>query len=247
MTRQDVIRQIVTRDVGKLALAADKVAEQAGELYAAACEHFGTWETALRYAGVGRRNLFADFASRRKLVLQRIRKLSCNGSCLSTDHVARRRPTLFKAARRYFGSWRQALIAAQIDPAQVDVPTKPRRLDRDAIIDALKQRHATNLSMAWGDTCREDRALATAAKNCFSTWRRALRAAGLEPTRKVTPHAYRFWNKETVLAAIQQRRRDGKALTANRVREDDSALASAARRYFGSWRDALTAAGITAK
>ena len=53
----------------------------------------------------------------------------------------------------------------------------------------------------------------------------------------------RKWNKETVIAAIQERNRQGLPLT--RVRRDDSGLESAGHKWFGTWRSAVVAAGLT--
>ena len=248
MTREDVIRQIVKRDVGKQALAAERVAQQAGELYAAACEHFGTWDTALRYAGVRRRNVYAKSAARRSVLLTRIRKLFYCGNNISAGHVAVRRPGLLKAAQKHFGSWRKALIAARIDPRQVNHPTKRRRLNRETIIVALNRRHAAGKSMTWGDTCREDRDLATAAKHSFRSWQRALIAAGLEAPQPVpgneTKRPRRSWSRDRIVVAIQQRYREGKSLSSHRVHIEDAGLTVAAWRHFGSWTAALAAAGI---
>ncbi|MEX2187003.1 MAG: hypothetical protein WD875_09430 [Pirellulales bacterium] len=248
MTREDVIRQIVKRDIGKQPLTAERVAEQANELYAAACEHFGTWDTALQYAGVRRRNVYANSAARRSVLLTRIRKLFYCGNNISAGRVAARRPGLFNAAKKHFGSWRSALIAAQIDPRQVRRPSKRRRLNHQQIIDALKRRHAAGKSMTWGDTCREDRALATAAKHHFRSWQRALIAADLETPQplpgKKTKSARRCWSQDRVVAAIQQRHREGKSLSSYRVHADDASLTAAAIRQFGSWNAALAAAGI---
>ncbi|MEX2112841.1 MAG: hypothetical protein WD845_06615 [Pirellulales bacterium] len=244
MTREDVIRRIVERDVSQQSLVADRVAEQDHELYAAACQQFGTWETALRYAGVGRRSLFAGFARRRELLLARIDELCVKGANLSAEYNRQRRPALYRAARTYFGSWAEVLVAAAIDPAQAESSTGPRHLDRAAIIDALKRRHAAMRPMTWSATCREDHGLATAAKHCFSNWQAALHAAGLQPSRKTSKRPRRRWSKDSIRAAIQQRHRDGKSLAANRVYRDDPPLVPAAIRYFGSWTAALAAAGI---
>jgi hypothetical protein len=54
----------------------------------------------------------------------------------------------------------------------------------------------------------------------------------------------RKWDDEIVIQRIQDRRREGRPLTYERTRTDDSALVAAARRYFGNWRAALKAAGI---
>jgi hypothetical protein len=55
MSRQEVIRQIVARELNRLSLAEDVVREELPALHESACEFFGTWETALRYAGICRR------------------------------------------------------------------------------------------------------------------------------------------------------------------------------------------------
>ena len=57
MTREDVIRRIVELDLQDQGLSAEFVQRNARQLHAAACEHFGTWDTALQYAGVGVRRV----------------------------------------------------------------------------------------------------------------------------------------------------------------------------------------------
>ena len=57
MSREAIIRQIVHRDLEQLGLAEEIVQREESELYVAACDHFGTWETALTYAGVDVRHV----------------------------------------------------------------------------------------------------------------------------------------------------------------------------------------------
>lgn len=49
---------------------------------------------------------------------------------------------------------------------------------------------------------------------------------------------------QTYLALRDKRCREGKPLSANAVRDDDSPLHASASNYFGSWAKALTAAGL---
>ena len=53
----------------------------------------------------------------------------------------------------------------------------------------------------------------------------------------------RRWNRQRIIAAIQERQRRGLKLTD--VDEHDVALAQAARAYFGGWAAAVQAAGST--
>ncbi len=57
MSRKKVIQEIVLRHNAKLPWTVDVVIADANELYQQACEHFGTWETALQYAGVNIRRI----------------------------------------------------------------------------------------------------------------------------------------------------------------------------------------------
>ena len=51
----------------------------------------------------------------------------------------------------------------------------------------------------------------------------------------------RRWNKERIVAAIREWHEQGKSLT--HVWAEDSGLVFAAHHYFGSWRNAVLAAG----
>ena len=53
------------------------------------------------------------------------------------------------------------------------------KLDRQEIIQTLRKRHEAGLTLKCTEVCLENRDLATAAINAFSSWGRALAAAGL--------------------------------------------------------------------
>ena len=83
--------------------------------------------------------------------------------------------------------------------------------------------------------------LASAAKRHFGSWRSAVTAAGLAH-RLAAPRTVRRWTKDAVLRAILSRQRQGLPLA--NAYKDDSGFYSAAKKYFGSWTDALRAAGL---
>jgi len=246
MLRRDVIRAIVERDRERTGLTEEVVLKEARVLYAAACKHFGTWETALRYAGVDFRYLKPRCDYSRDRVLGAIRKLCISGYSLSARHNMRRDRQLYRAALRHFGSWRQALEAAGIDLRHAHINAKPRQHDKKQIIETLQQRHRDGLTLCWSEVCLKNRAVATAAKNTFGSWSKALAAAGIAPE----PHRVAFgdrWDKEHIVARIQERQRQGMAVSYVAVNKDHPALVSAARRLFGNWSRALQAAGIASE
>jgi len=243
MSREDVIRRIVEREMQGHGLTEEAVLQDAPELHQSACALFGTWDTALKYAGVSRRRVRAKRAYTREQVRGKIRKLCLNGYNLTAMHNMRRDHRLYQSARQHFGTWRQALEAAGIDLKHANLSSKPRRLDKQEIIDALRQRHQAGLSLAWNEICLENRVFARAAKNAFRSWRRALAAAGILPEMSQIPHNKK-WDKQRIIEMIQERHRQGKPLRYTQVKRDHATLAHAAKTYFGNWSKALAAAGL---
>jgi hypothetical protein len=195
-------------------------------LAAAAQRRFGSWRKALSAAGL-------DLPQKqttqwtRELVIAEIRRWHERG--LSLTRVWEEYSTLSAAAGRHFGGWHQAIAAAGLE-----APRNVRKWTRDRVVKAIRERHqpGTSVSEIW----RADKALCAAAVRCFGSWRSALMAAGLQPARK-------RWTKQLVIQGIRARHNRGLALTGI-VFKQDGALARAAVRHFGSWREALLAAGI---
>jgi len=206
----------------------------------------GFGDTALRYAGFDTRRIKTLHAYSREGVTKEIRRMCLSGYGLSAARNQRRDRRLYRAAIQHFGTWKAALQAAGIDPKHAHLASKPRQLDKQKILQALQQRHQAGQSLCWNEVCLENHAMATAAKHAFGGWCKALVAAGIEPEpRRVT--SGRKWDKERVIAQIQERQRQGKPLTYSAVRRDHPGLTQAARRYFGRWRAALEAAGIVSE
>lgn len=135
---------------------------------------------------------------------------------------------LCTAAYKFFGNWRNAVIAAGLK-------NKLRRTwDRPTIIRLLQARYQSGQSMtsAWND----DPTLFSASQRYFGNWGKALQAAGIDPPQ------HRSWTKVNVVAAIRERQR--KRLSMTSVWEDDQLLYRGAIGRYGTWNNALAVAGI---
>ena len=112
MSREDVIRRLVSREQQELDLSEEAVSEEDPELHALAGAHFGTWETALEYAGI---DLLGPLARRQwdpEKVIEALWERQSRGlpmTGISDDDHA-----LYCACFRYFGSLKNALNAAGI-------------------------------------------------------------------------------------------------------------------------------------
>jgi hypothetical protein len=112
MSREDVIRRLVGREQRELALTEEAVRQDDPELHELACEYYGTWETALEYAGI---DLLANLPKRQwdpeKVIeaLQDRYELGLPMTDISwADHA------LACACFRYFGTLEKAFQAAGI-------------------------------------------------------------------------------------------------------------------------------------
>ena len=192
---------------------------------------FGTWHNALVAAGLASpesRPVPKKRWTKAKLLVE-IRRQSVPGLPMRITHNL----AFATAARKHFGSWQQALLAAGIDPVSWQTWSPQRVL---AEIRAWRQRGAP----VENDRL-EYRRLQVAARARFGSWRRALIAAGVR-----RPGQYmkweRKWTEQRIIEAIQDRHIRGLSLVAT----VDYKLSAAGARHFGSWHAALQAAGLLA-
>jgi len=120
-----------------------------------------------------------------------------------------------------------------------------RRWTDGAILERIRQLVERGSDLSWTAVVHSpERALAaTAVRSChFGSWQAALREAGVgDPSsvRRITR-----WDTEAIVATIRRRRVESLPLNAKAVERELPALFAAARRRFGSWNEALRAAGI---
>jgi hypothetical protein len=196
------------------------------QLYQQGIWLFGNWDAALRAARFTPENTRLRTYWDDERVVSRIQLLRRKSVPLYPAYVLRHHPEVFAAAIRIFGSWRNALIAAGLEVP--DSPHDGRRGVLRALRDALEQHSENDLPEK----------LKLHAVYYFGSLRKA--KAALKTDRRVSAG----WSKAKILAMIIQRHRSGKPLGYAAARRDDTALVSAAEAYFGTWGDALYAAGI---
>ena len=244
MSREDIIRRIVERESQQRGLTEEAVLQDAPDLHQAACEHFGAWDTALQYAGVSVRRLYAKPRYTREEVIRRIRNHCCKGGKPSAKYFQNRDWHLYSAARYYFGRWRQALQAAGVNLHYARLRAKrARQYDKEQLLAALREWKAAGHSLEWPVICLQNRALATAVRHVCGSWHRAMSAVGLVPEKRPDARK-RKWSPQRVIECLQLRHQEGKPMHYKPMHADDNSLLCAAKAYFGNLGNALAAAGI---
>lgn len=193
----------------------------------AATRLFGSWRKALVAAGVPGAQPLQKWSKER--VIEHILARHRQGLALTKTWKEDR--ALHSAATRCFGGWQAALIAAKLGQTQ----GPRRRWTRDVTLAEIRNRARQRLPLK--AIYRLDPALHSATQRHFGGWYKAIEAAGIDIE---TP---RTWNRERLIAAIQDRHAQGISTTSTET--DDSGFRSAVYKHFDSWSQLREAAGIS--
>lgn len=161
----------------------------------------------------------------------------------NSNFVQVNHPILYQAALRHFGSWPKAVEAAGLEYSVVRVNKPFRRWSKKAIVAELKHRQREGLALNQRAVSQDDDSFYRAARRHFGLggWDKALRMIGLSSRAVVPP---RTWTKQQVLAKVHELCRAGVPLNcASLIKGDHRKLYCAGRKWFGSWRKTIEAAG----
>ena len=179
-TREQIVREILRREAQALPLTPGSEEGVESSLYQAAARVFGSWRNAVMAAGISPQRACTHDQWAPARILSIIRNLSRRHRPLSGGELKQRYGQLVAAARRRFGSWTKAVVAAGVDPVKL------RRVvpwSRERVIEAILMRALKNEPL--GARSVDPRSLADAGARIFGNWGKALAAAGLDPTRYV--------------------------------------------------------------
>jgi hypothetical protein len=176
-------------------------------------------------------------------IVEELQRLHKAGAKLSYNALAKRKQSLVSAAAYHFGSYREAVIKANI-PYE-DVLRRPR-WTKQTIIAQIKKARRAGIDLYWSAVSKRRDELGKAAfaslqPRLFGQWHRALHAAGLDADEI---SQYRAWDRHTVVFELKSRASDREALNSGALQREDPGLHAAAVRYFKTYDNALKAAKL---
>ena len=175
-TREEIVRQILQREAAGLPLTQGGANGVEQPLYQAAVRIFGSWRNAVTSAGISSdRAVPTDRWPPAKIFII-IRNLARRRRPISVVQLERRYGSMVAAARRLFGSWTKAVVAAGVDPAKFQrvVPWT-----RELVIEAILTRALRSDPLT--PRYVQPRSLVEAGRRFYGCWSAALAAAGLDP------------------------------------------------------------------
>jgi len=169
------------------------------------------------------------------------------GESLSPWTIYRNEPAVHANAKKYFGSYRAAIEAAGIDYRAVRSIDLTERWTPMKVLARIRKLHFEEPLNSTGDVRRRDSRLYDRCHRYFGGVVPAIEAAGI-PYARLPARRCRRWTKQPVLRTIQTLHAGGVPLRAEALSEHldvhaDTLLANAVE-FFGSWNNAVRAAGI---
>jgi len=241
-TRQlvlDSLRELHKRNVP---MRSHVIVELDSALRSHAIKFFGSFRQAVERAGIPYvvpQNESRQWTKQR--VIMGLRRLHGSGVLMNHSTVHRADSSLAKQTRRYWNSFRDAVEAAGIKFPLVRGVTRQWK-DSD-LLAALRQLHLQGIPMQWMAVVNADRGLAYTAYKRFGSFRAAVKAANLTYSRGGNGGIQ--WTRDLVVFRLVERQRGGLELYPSSVRRADLKLYLAAKRFFGSYRLAMQAAGLS--
>jgi hypothetical protein len=208
--------------------------------------YFKSHDAALTAAGIDPASVRRHMRWSKKLILQRLAELRAQGRNVATGALQKSNNKLALAIFQHFGSHDAALRAAGIDPLTV---RRYRVWTKKDVVAELRLRHRKGEPMNSSYLATHVRPLYGALQRHFGGFTNAVRAAGIDPLSVVCrsgpgSKSMRFWTQKLVLARLKERHAGRQDLRYETMRRKHHALFWAARELFGSYQDAVRAAGI---
>lgn len=174
------------------------IIENHRQLYRSCVEYLGSWEKALSLVGIDYlavkeehketiRQLTTLYS--KKYVIAELQKMKDSGEPLSRKWIKQRSAPLYDAIYNRFGSIKKAVEAAgydyqeEMEKAKELWLQKQREIqmkwDKDSVVEEIKRLHAEGIFLSSSYTRNMFQSLYDGAVNRFSSWGKAIEAAGL--------------------------------------------------------------------
>ncbi|MCC7500339.1 hypothetical protein IT396_00840 [Candidatus Nomurabacteria bacterium] len=244
--KEKVVVVIRNRYKRSLPLNSNHIQTRLGRLYAAAIKYHGSWPQAVAAAGLDYakfRKVTMRYWSKKAIVAEILRRSDTKLSIRGGD-VANEDPSLYRASIRHFGrrGWTKARMLAgfpPIDPSPLIIWSK------ETVIQEILQLHENGVPLNTGALGETYGYIRSAGEKHFGSWGKAITAAGLDYLTICKNKPRGWWTKSRLIQAIQNLDKQGLRLSSKSIKESHGDIFGSALSKFGSWSQAVEAAGIS--
>jgi len=201
-TKEQVILEINKIRSEKGDLSANYCMQKRSSLFHAGYDRFGSWENAIRSAGIDYSTILKHKQWSTHEILSEISLLREQGIDLSNKNIKKIRSDLVSIAENKFGSWANAVNAAGIDYFADVAINKNKYWTEEKIIADIKWLHSIEANLSSQAMQKSEiRDLFDAAKVKFGSWENAVNSSGLNyEIIKAVHYKYKCLDGKNVLS-----------------------------------------------
>lgn len=175
----------------------------------------------------------------KEIIKKTIREIYENGEPINSGYIQKNYYRLFSASRNYFGAWKNAIEASGFSYKEI---SKNKSYTEDSLIVELQYRHNKGIKIVG------DKKIQHWSVRLFGSMKNAIESANID-YQELLEKSYserqpRRWSKEIIIDIIKSMENDGQELTTRYLEENHNDLYNATFKYFGSYNNALSEAGI---
>lgn len=165
-------------------LDSEYVREKYPKLFRATLRHFGSYEAAVEAAGFNYEKIRKTKKRSQEQIIKEIQKMIFKEP-LNHDYVRKNHLALFCAAKKYFGSWPNAIKTVKkrlnIDLDYEKIKGVHRRWSKEGIVSEIQRLYeeGKNLNMTSIKKLYPELVWAAQKSNYFGSWKNAVKATGL--------------------------------------------------------------------
>lgn len=176
-------------------------------------------------------------------IISDIQELNRQNIPLNAINIMKTNVKLYGASRSYFGSWKDAVEAAGFDYDTINHKNTEKSWSKQIVIDEIVQFAIEDGNLRSDYVQKKYTKLHSAAQRYFKSWKDAVEAAGFDydNIKKIK------WTKEIIIMSILDLKNQNNSLTSSDIQKNNMPLFQASCRIFGSWKNAVEAAGINYK
>src|SRR3990167_5937965 len=178
-SHEKILSEIKDRLTNKKSLTYVAVRDENNALLAAATSYFGSWREAVKEAGL--KPEYVHKYITKDDVISELKRLPKDQ--LKPINFRNQNSGLLVAAKKKFGSWQKAIVAAGIDISETPYQHKIK-WTKENIISKIKEYHENGLDINSAAVHKRKSTFYEHTIQIFGTWDNALRDAGFDPSSK---------------------------------------------------------------
>lgn len=178
-SKDEIAMEILGLYANGEAINYSNIAQEHPTLLRAACRHFGSWRSAVEFAGLSYEDVRKYHVWTKTRIINRIKELYHQNVDLSWRNISTHvDPQLAAAATKpsRFGSWRAAIEAADLNYDEI---RRYRDWDEEAILEQMRALADSGRPLNSKEAQENNIDLFAAAIRRYASWDQALAAAGL--------------------------------------------------------------------